>query len=487
MTRVCTSPLGAAAIAATCALLAAASSVTPTRTASRTATASGTATPTASWAWAGGGIISAVAGSYVGVSALAFDAAGNLLVDDSQGDRIYLVDPATGARTTFAGTGSRGFGGDGGPASSAMLHFPYGMALDLAGNVLIADFYNRRIRRVNATSRIITTIAGDGVAGYSGDGGPAASARFSEPAGLAVSPITGDLVIADHNNHRVRKIAASTGFVSLVAGNGAQGYSGDNGAATSAQLAYPVNVAVNSNDDVFIADRDNHCIRRVASVTGVITTIVGTGVAGVTVDGSAAVSSRLNWPHGMVFNSQGDLIFAEFGNHRIRFFSYETSSIITTIAGNGATGTAGLGGAATSASMNQPLGVALDPAGNLYVSEWIPPHRLLKVTFAIRPSPSTSASPSATPYCHPSLFRSLPRTDLVGTLVGTALAPGQAALVASEVACRQACCDAPACDGYTFAADLAMISAVAPCYLYVNVTQLIPSNGYASGMRESVL
>ena len=483
MTRVRAAPLGAAALAATCALLAAASSVTPTQTASRTATASGPATPTATWP--GGGIITAVAGGYAGVSALAFDAAGNLLVDDAQGDRIYLVDPATGARTTFAGTGSRGFGGDGGPASSATLHYPYGMARDLAGNVLIADAGNHRIRRVDATMRIITTIAGDGVAGYGGDGGPATSARFHGPHGLAVSPVTGDIIIADFYNHRVRKIAASTGFVTLVAGNGVQGYLGDNGAATSAQFAYPVNVAVNSND-IFIADRDNHCIRRVASATGVITTIVGTGVAGFAGDGSAATSSHLNWPHGMVFTSQGDMIFAEFGNNRIRMIMSGTG-VITSIAGNGAGGTAGLGGAATSANMNQPLGVALDPAGNLYVSEWAHPHRLLKVTFAIQPSPTTSASPSATPYCHPALFRGLPRTDLVGSLVGTALAPGQAALVASEIACRQACCDAPACDGYTFAADLAMISAVAPCYLYVNVTQLIPSGRDASGVRESVL
>ena len=483
MTRVRAAPLGAA-IAATCALLAAASSVTPTRTASRTATASGTVTPTASWR--SGGVISAVAGSYVAATALAFDAAENLLVDDGNGNRIYLVDLVTGARTTFAGTGSPGFSGDGGPASSAMLYYPYGMARDLAGNVLIADAGNGRIRRVDAATRIITTIAGDGVAGYSGDGGPAASARFHGPHGLAVSPATGDLIIADHYNHRVRKVAASTGFVSLVAGNGAWGYSGDNGAATSAQLASPVDIAVNTNDDVFIADRDNHCIRRVASATGVITTIVGTGVFGFAVDGSAATSSRLNWPHGMVFTSQGDLIFAEHGNHRVRMVASGTG-IITTIAGNGATGIAGLGGAAINATLNHPLDVALDNAGNVFATENTGPTRVLKITTAIQPSPSTSASPSATPYCHPALFRGLPRTDLVGSLVGTALAPGEAALVASEVACRQACCDAPVCDGYTFAADLAMISAVAPCYLHVNVTQLIPSNGYASGMRESVL
>ena len=484
MTRVRAAPLGVTALAATCALLAAASSVTPTQTASRTATASGTATPTATWP--GGGIISAVAGGYVGVSALAFDAAGSMIVADAIGNRIYLVDPVTGARTTFAGTEFTGFDGDGGPASSATLSYPYGMARDLAGNVVIADTNNHRIRRVDATSRIITTIAGDGVAGYGGDGGPAASARFNRPHGLAISPITGDLIIADHHNHRLRKIAASTGFVSLLAGNGAYGFSGDNGAATSAQLAYPVNVAVNSHDDIFIADKENHRIRRMAAAMGVITTIAGTGAAGFAGDGSAATSSQLLFPHGMVFNSQGDMIFADLNNNRIRMVASD-SGIITTIAGNGVPGAAGLGGAATSANMNYPIGVALDPAGNLYVSEWSPPHRLLKVTFAIQPSPSTSASPSATPYCHPALFRSLPRTDLVGSLVGTALAPGQAALVASEAACRQACCDAPACDGYTFAADLAMISAVAPCYLHVNVTQLIPSNGYASGVRESVL
>jgi hypothetical protein len=299
--------------------------------------------------------------------------------------------------------------------------------------------------------------------------------------------VSGDLIIADHHNHRVRRIAAATGVMTTVAGDGVVGYGGDGGAATSARLSMPVNVAVNSLDDVFIADRDNHRIRRVAAATGVITTIAGNGVPGFAGDGAAATSSSLHAPHGMVFTPQGDLVIADLINHRVRMIAAGTG-IITTIAGSGATGTVGLGGPATSANLNYPLGVALDPAGNLYVSEFISPiTRLLKVTFAVQPSPSATSSPSPTPYCAPSLFRPLPRTDLVGTLVGTALTPGAATLVASEAACRQACCDAPACDGYTFATDLALYHASAPCYVYVNVTQLIPSGRDASGVREAVL
>ena len=163
------------------------------------------------------------------------------------------------------------------------------------------------------------------------------------------------------------------------------------------------------------------------------------------------------------------------------------TGIITTAAGNGVVGFGGDGGDATSASMNGLSGLAVDQAGTMFIADRYN-HRVRMVSAPTHPSSTPSASPSSTPYCALALFRSLPRTDLVGTLAGTALTPGAGTLVASDAACRQACCDAPACDGYSFEAGAALMhSAAAPCYLYVNVTQLIPSSGYASGVLESAL
>jgi hypothetical protein len=159
------------------------------------------------------------------------------------------------------------------------------------------------------------------------------------------------------------------------------------------------------------------------------------------------------------------------------------------VAGNGFDASHGLSGdgdMATSAVLDSPLCVALDSSGNLFVSDY-GTHRVRRVSMLIRPSSAPSASPSSTPYCAPSLFRPLPRTDLVGTLVGSALAPGEATLVASAAACRQACCDAPVCDGYSFSVEVALYHSSAPCYLYANITQLIPISSFVSGVLESAL
>ena len=217
---------------------------------------------------------------------MAVDASGNLYIADTGNNRIRKVS-ATGIITTVAGNGSAGYSGDGGPATSAQLDGPEGVAVDGSGNLYIADTCNNRIRKVSATG-IITTVAGNGSAGYSGDGGPATSAQLSLPAGVAVDG-SGNLYIADSGNNRIRKVSA-TGIITTVAGNGSPGYSGDGGPATSAQLNQPAGVAVDASGNLYIADSSNNRIRKV-SATGIITTVAGNGFDGYSGDGGPATSA----------------------------------------------------------------------------------------------------------------------------------------------------------------------------------------------------
>jgi PKD repeat protein len=262
--------------------------------------------------------------------------------------------------TTIAGTGVAGYSGDGGQATSTQLNFPLGVTVDAQGNVFVADTSNNRIRKISGG--IITTIAGTGTAGFAGDGGQATSAQLNVPGGVAVDA-QGNVYIADEDNHRVRKI--SGGIITTIAGNGVAGYSGDGGQATSAQLNFPHGVTVDAQGNVFIVDTDNNRVRKVDSA-GNITTVAGNGTAGFAGDGGQATSAELNFPRQVAVDAQGNLYIADTVNHRVRKVS---GGIITTFAGNGVAGFSGDGGQATSAQLNFPRGVALDGAGNLYISE----------------------------------------------------------------------------------------------------------------------
>jgi len=295
----------------------------------------------------------------------------------------------------------------------------------------------------------------------------------------------GSLFIAEASNHRVRRVAAGTRVITTVAGNGVARFSGDGGAATSASIRQPEGLALDRAGNLFMADYDNHRVRKVAAGTGIITTVAGDGVARFSGDGGPATSASVHIPHGLAFDQEENLMIVDHANRRIRRVAAGTG-IITTVAGSGGAGFSGDGGAATSASLHDLVGIILNPAGNIFIIDRSN-HRVRTVSAPTRPSSTPSASPSSTPYCPPSLFRPLPRTDLVGTLVGSALAPGDATLVASVAACRQACCDAPVCDGFSFDANAARSHAESSCFLYANVTQLIPSSGYASGVLESAL
>jgi sugar lactone lactonase YvrE len=291
------------------------------------------------------------------------DSAGNLFIADSGNNRIRKIS-ASGIITTVAGTGTAGSSGDGGQATSAQLFFPYGAAVDSAGNLFIADSDNHRIRKVSS-SGIITTVAGTGSSGFSGNGGQATSAQLYYPDWIAVDS-AGNLYIADSYNSCIRKVSAS-GIITTVAGTGAsEGYSGDGGQASAAQLYKPEGVALDSAGNLFIADSGNACIRKVSS--GIITTVAGTGVsAGYSGDGGQAASAQLNYPYGVTVDSAGNLFIVDTWNNRVRKVS--TSGIITTVAGNGSLGYGGDGGPASSAQLNSSYGVAVDSAGNLFIAD----------------------------------------------------------------------------------------------------------------------
>jgi sugar lactone lactonase YvrE len=288
---------------------------------------------------------------------LAVDSAGNLYIADSFDSRIRKV--SNGVITTVAGNGTRGFSGDGGPATSAQLYSPQGVAVDSAGNLYIADSGDNCIRKVS--NGTITTVAGDGTEGFSGDNGPATAARLSHPTGLAVDS-AGNLYIADFSNNRIRKI--SNGVITTVAGNGTlpPGSSGDGGPATSAQLVYPTSVAVDSAGNLYIADAGNNCIRKVSN--GVITTVAGNGIPGFSGDNGPAASAQLYLPEGVAVDSAGSLYIADLHNQRIRKVS---NGVITTVTGGSSS--VGDNGPATSAQLDEPWGVALDSAGALYIAD----------------------------------------------------------------------------------------------------------------------
>jgi len=360
---------------------------------------------------------------------LALDATGNLFFVDTGNYRIRRVDAKTGIISTVAGNGGRGFSGNGGPATDAMFNFigngvPPQVALDAAGDLFIADQFNQQIRRVDAKTGIITTVVGILAEGYGGDGGPATSAELSDPSGILVDT-AGNLYIGDNDNNRVRFVAATTGIISTIAGNGGLGdgesatnatlffpegvavaggtiwiadssntvirlvnpagvistisgedyifsYTGDGGPAIKATVNFPVGVTADASHNLFISDSNNNVIRRIDASSGIITTVAGSGTPGFSGDGGVATKASLNFPSAVAVDTDGNLFISDSSNGRIRRVDFK-SGVITTVAGNGTNGFSGDGGLAVNASLNLPSGLAggvvIDGAGNLYISD----------------------------------------------------------------------------------------------------------------------
>ncbi len=291
------------------------------------------------------------------------DSVGNIYFADWGNNRIRKITASTNIITTIAGTGASGYTGDGAAATAATLKNPHAVVMDKTGNFYIADD-NLVIRKIN-TSGVISTYAGTGSSGYTGDGGLAVSAKMTNPFGLALNA-AGDLFIVDGNNHAIRKVTFSTGIITTVAGTGTAGFTGDGIPATTSQLYYPEAVAIDNSGNLFIADKGNNRIRMV-SASGTISTFAGGPTAGYAGDGGQATSAELNLPNGLVFDRAGDLFISDGGNHVIRMVT--PANVINTIAGNGSSGYAGDKGPATGAMFIQPKGVAVDTSGNIYISD----------------------------------------------------------------------------------------------------------------------
>ena len=305
---------------------------------------------------------------------VAVDTSGNLFIADT-GNNVIRKVAANGVISTVAGDGLAGYSGDNGPATNASLFNPSGVAADASGNLFIADTDNSVIRKV-AANGIITTFAGNSVDDYSGDGGQATNASMYFPSGVAVDT-SGNLFIADSYNNVIRKVGAD-GIISTVAGNGSSGYSGDGGQATNANLYFPLDVVADASGNLFVADTDNFVVRRV-DARGIISTVAGNGAAGFSGDGGPATNAALRWPSSVAVDASSNLFISDTDNNVIR--QVATNGIITTVAGDGIAGYAGDGAPATLAELQGvldingygaegfSLGLAADVSGNLFIAD----------------------------------------------------------------------------------------------------------------------
>ncbi len=326
----------------------------------------------------GGDNIAATATKFSSQYMIALDASGNLYIADNGNARIRKIDAVTGIVTTVAGNGTGGSIGDGSPATAAELGAggggPFvgvvGVAVDAANNIYIGDGTNNKIRKVDGTTGIITTIAGTGTAGFTGDGTAAVGAEISGPRGVAVD-LAGNVYFADAGNNRIRMVNVSTGIISTIAGiTGAGGYVADGVVATTTKINNPRGLTVDVSGNVYFADMSNNRIRVIAAGTDIINTVAGTGTAGYSADGVVATTSKLNLPTDVKFDAAGNMYIADVSNQRIRMVN--TSHIISTVAGSGTGGWAGDGSLATAAAvkLNSPVSIAIEPDNRyFYISD----------------------------------------------------------------------------------------------------------------------
>ena len=305
---------------------------------------------------------SATAARLAGTTAIALDAAGNIYLSDAGARRVRKIDQC-GLINTIAGDGEEGYAGDGVPAVTAPLNLPSGLVFDRAGNLYIADAGNNRVRLVGLDG-VIHTFAGTGAAGFSGDGGNATAAQLSYPSGLAIDG-DGAVYIADTGNNRIRKVSPD-GTITTVAGNGTAGYKGDGGAAVGAQLSSPIGVALDVAGNLYIADTGNYVVRKVSN--GMISTVAGTGVSGESDDGGLATSAALMSPVSVAVDAQENLFIVDRDNGRIR--RVRLGGTIDTVAGSGSFQNSDEdGGPGFILGLTTPQDVVIDATGNLYIAE----------------------------------------------------------------------------------------------------------------------
>ena len=348
------------------------------------------------------------------------DQAGNLFITDQFNNRIRKVAP-NGTISTVAGTGVAGFSGDGGPAIDAEINTPTGIRGDSSGNLYIADVVNQRIRKVDS-SGIITTFAGNGNKGYGGDGGLAINASFYNAVRVAIDP-SGNVLVADQSDHRIRRIAPS-GLITTIAGNGVGAFSGDGGPAINASLNNPTAVAVDGGGVIYISDQFNQRIRKIA-LDGTITTIAGDGSPGFGGDGGPANAAILNYPGGITVDAAGNLYFNDDINFRTRMIA--ANGTISTIAGSGTKGFSGDGGAALAAALNGNFGVALDLLGNMYIADSTN-NRIREVYAAV---PGLTPVISAAAFTNAASFTSGGSPGAIATLFGAHLSRNLIGVVSS--------------------------------------------------------
>lgn len=278
------------------------------------------------------------------------------------GGVLPLLSAQTFTISTVAGNGGLGYTGDGGSATAASFH-PWCVTLDSAGNLYISDWLNNVVRKVTV-SGTISTVAGNGTLGYSGDGGAATSAQLAYPCGVAFDT-SGDMFIADSANNVVREVT-SAGVISTIAGDNILGYQGDGSLATAAELYEPTGLAFDSAGNLYISDSGNNVIR-IINTSGYVTTYAGVQEAGYSGDGGPPRSAHFYYPKGIAIDSAGDLFIADMGNSVIRKVS--AAGVVSTVAGDGIAGFSGDGGSALSAQLDFPLSVAVDDSGNLYIAD----------------------------------------------------------------------------------------------------------------------